>query len=88
VLGREQPRIDDGEVGWDDGEEEEEDSYDLRDVQAVVNLEKVCQNRQCNKGGADDDAGYSLCPGLVIIGKHLGTPFFVLSSGVVIQPVV
>jgi hypothetical protein len=36
-----QPRINDGQVGRDDGEEEEKDSNNLRNMEAVVHLEKI-----------------------------------------------
>jgi hypothetical protein len=88
MFGGEQPGIEDSEVGWDDGEEEEEDSYDLGDVQAVVSLEKVCQDRQCNKSGADDDACYRLCPWFVIVRKHLGSPSFYSITASLPPPVI
>jgi hypothetical protein len=87
MFGREQPGVEDGEVGWDDGEEQEKDSYDLGDVQAVVSIQEISQDGECDKCSADYDAGYGLCPGFVIIGKHLGTPFFVLDSGVIALPI-
>ena len=46
AVGREEPGIDDGEIGGDDGEEEEDEADDLRDVEGVVSLENESENDQ------------------------------------------
>ena len=74
AVGREEPGIDDGEIGGDDGEEEEDEADDLRDVEGVVSLENESENDQGDDGEADDDARDCLCPGFVIVGKHAGLP--------------
>jgi hypothetical protein len=38
---REQPGVDDSQIGWDDGEEEKDDSDDFWYAQGVVNVEEV-----------------------------------------------
>lgn len=72
AVGWDEPGIDDGEVGGDDGEEEEEEADDFGNVEGVVGLENEGEDDQSDDGEADDDAGYSLGPGFAIAGKHLG----------------
>jgi hypothetical protein len=73
VFGRENPRIENGEIGWDDGEEEEKDSDDLWNVKRVMGLQEVGEDDKANHGCAYNDAGYCLCPGFAIAGKHKGS---------------
>jgi hypothetical protein len=81
VFGAKEPGIEDGEVGWNDGEEEKEEADDLGDVKGAVSVENEGQNDQSDDGEADDDAGYGFGPGLVSVGKfwevrkHLGCSF-------------
>jgi hypothetical protein len=75
VLSGHDPGVEDGEVGRDDGEEEKEDSDDLRDVERAVSLQVVGEDSQGDERSADDDTRYRLGPGLVMVGKHRGTPF-------------
>ena len=82
MLGAEEPGIEDGEVGWNDGEEEEKETDDLGDVKGVVRIENKGQGDQTNDGEADDDAGDGFGPWLVSVGKlwewvrkHLGCSF-------------
>jgi len=78
VLGRQYPGIEDGEVGWDDGEEEKEDADHLGNVKHVAALEKECQTDQSNNCYADDGSSECLSPGFIVIGKHVGPPFVTL----------
>ena len=75
LFAGEKPWVEDGEVWRDDGEEEQEEADDLGDVEGVVGLENEGQNDQTDDGGADDDAGYGLCPRFLIAGKHFESPF-------------
>jgi hypothetical protein len=70
-----QPGVQDGEVGRHDGEEEQEDADDFRDVEGVIRLENKGQNNQTEDGSADDDTGYGLRPRFLIAGKHFESPF-------------
>jgi hypothetical protein len=75
VWGGKYPGIEHGEIWWDDGEEEQEDADHLWDVKHVSALKKERQADQRNDRHADHDACKGLCPGFVVIGKHLGTAF-------------
>jgi hypothetical protein len=75
AVGREEPGIEDGEVGGDDREEEEQEADDLRDVEVVVGFENEGEDDQGGNGEADNDACDGLGPGFVIVGKHAGLPF-------------
>jgi hypothetical protein len=72
AVGWEEPGIDDGQVGGDDGEEEKEEADNLRDVEGVVGLENEGEDDQADDGETDDNAGYGFGPGFAIAGKHLG----------------
>src|SRR5271170_5914474 len=50
VLGREEPGVEDGEIGGDDGEEEEEDANDLGDVKGFVSFQEVGENSEDDDG--------------------------------------
>ncbi len=64
----------DSEVGWDDGEEQEEDAGDLGDVELVVVVEVVGAEDGGEEGQGDDDSGNGPSPGTVIKRKHGDTP--------------
>jgi hypothetical protein len=74
-VGGKYPGVEDGEVGRDDGEEEQDDTDDLGNVKHVAALEKERQADQRDNRHADDGACKGLCPGFVVIGKHSGTAF-------------
>jgi hypothetical protein len=78
AVGRKEPGIDDGEVGGDDGEEEEHEADDLGDVEGVVGLESEGENDEGEDGETDYDTCNSFGPGFVIAGKHAGLPFILL----------
>jgi len=78
MASRQDPGIEHGEVGWDDGEEEQEDANHLRDVEHIAALKKQRQADQCNNRYADDGACKGLCPGFVVIRKHSEPPFVTL----------
>ena len=78
MFGREQPGVENREVWRNDGEEEEEDAYDLGNVKGVVSFEKVGQDDEAENGCADDHTSYGFGPGFISIRKireirkHLG----------------
>jgi hypothetical protein len=78
VICRKQPRVNDGKVRRHNSEEQEEEADDLRDVEGVVRLENEGENDEGDDGKEDNDPGYSLGPGFVIAGEHLGSPLLLL----------
>jgi hypothetical protein len=86
LFGWDQPGIEDGQVGWHDGEEEEEEADDLRDAEGVVGVEYEGQDDEAGNGRADDDACYGLRPWFVTVGKHLDHLFAITDNEVLQAP--
>jgi hypothetical protein len=76
MFGWKNPRIEDGEIGRNDGQEEEKNTDDLRDVKGVMTLEEVSEDNKAEDSRTYNDAGYGLRPGLAVAGKHQASPFF------------
>ena len=49
-------------------------------MKRIVDIKEISKDDETYESGADDDAGYGLSPGFVIIGKHLESPFLLQDS--------
>jgi len=49
-------------------------------MKGIVDIKEISKDDKTYESGADDDAGYCLSPGFVVVGKHLESPFILQTT--------